>query len=350
MVKCSACGRFLSPTGAATCTLCPGLYHRACVGIPETGRSPKQWKCPECIAKKPKVGNVNTPVKGAEPSNTESEGSPAEKSEIVEKDIISESALDTSQSSDLSLELRLFREEIRQLRTEIQDFCAELCDVRGAIAVCNQRMDEFDSRLINLEKEVKVSSSRCAEVDKLEETVAQLREDLNARDQDLLQGDIEITNLPEVNGENPHHTIMVVAAKLGVDLDEKDIIFAERVGKKNDSSSQMEGGTRGRRVVVRLARPNLRESFLRSARTRRGITTEGLGFDLPARRFYVNERLTKKNKQLFYLVRETAKRLQWRYTWTKRGKIYARQGEGKPAHQIKSETDVDRVFGEVQVG
>lgn len=255
-----------------------------------------------------------------------------------------------SQSMELSVEIRLFREEMRGLRQELKDFRAELCDMRSSITACNQRLDGFDERLTYLENQVKASSSQCADISRLEATVAQLKDDLNERDQDLLRGDIEITNLPEIKGENPQHTVTVVAAKLGVDLTEKDIIFAERVGRKSDSNSQKEGTTRGRRLVVRLARLSLRDEFLRSARTRRGVTADGLDLGLPATRFYVNERLTHKNKHLFYTVRETAKRLRWRYAWTKHGKIYVRKEEGKTVHQIRSEADIKRVFGETAVG
>ncbi|XP_052741484.1 uncharacterized protein LOC128198744 [Bicyclus anynana] len=250
-------------------------------------------------------------------------------------------------SFDLSIEIRLFREEIHGLRKELKEFRADLCDIQEAISTCKLQMDDFNSRLINLEEKVEIlSSHKGTETSKLEETILQLKSDIDERDQDLLQGDIEISNLPEVNGENPYHTVICIATKLGIDIDERDIVHAERVGKKSES----EGAGRGRRVVVRLSRPKLRDDFLRNARTRRGITTEGLGLDPPTRRFYVNERLTKKNKSLFYLVRETAKQARWRFTWTKKGKIYTRQGEGKPAHQIKSESDIKRVFGDFSVG
>lgn len=339
MGKCNGCGRFISAIGAANCAVCSALYHKACVGLPEQGRSPKQWQCPECVSKRPKVGNVNTPVKGVESASSQCDDSISVEESIVENEPY------TSQYTELSREMRLFREEMRGLRQEIKDFRAELCEMRSNITAYNKRVDEFDERLTYLENQTKVSFSRCDEIDRLEATVAQLKDEVNERDQDLLRGDIEITNLPEVKGENPHHIVTVVAAKLGVGLTENDIILAERIGRKSDSDSQKEGDTRGRRLVVRLARPSLRDEFLRNARTRRGVTTDGLELGLPATRFYVNERLTHKNKHLFYIVRETAKRLHWKYTWTKYGKIYARQEEGKAVRQIKSEADVKRVFG-----
>ncbi|XP_069359443.1 putative leucine-rich repeat-containing protein DDB_G0290503 [Maniola hyperantus] len=380
MVKCSACGRFLSLVGAASCTLCPGLYHRVCVGLPENGRSPKQWKCPECMAKKPKLGNVNTPVKGTEPSNIESEGSSAEKPESVEKDtILCESqSPGTSQSSDLSLEIRLFREEIRHLRTEIKEFRAELCDVRGAIAHCNQRIDEYDGRLADLEKQFKVSSSRCAAIDKLEDTIAQLKENLiardhqdlvrnssanesmqatisqlqnqiNDRDQDLLMNDVEISGLQESSSENLISITCLLAKKLGVELDDRDVVTAERSGPRRTLSASDDGEVRARQprprpIVVRLARRAVRDNLLRAARVRRGADSSGITTDAEPRRFYVNEHLTRTNRQLFYKAREESRSKNWRFVWTKGGRIYARKTVTGPVHRIRSETDIRKVF------
>ncbi|XP_069362048.1 uncharacterized protein [Maniola hyperantus] len=270
MVKCSACGRFLSLVGAASCTLCPGLYHRVCVGLPENGRSPKQWKCPECMAKKPKLGNVNTPVKGTEPSNIESEGSSAEKPESVEKDtILCESqSPGTSQSSDLSLEI---------------------------------------------------------------------------------MNDVEISGLQESSSENLISITCLLAKKLGVELDDRDVVTAERSGPRRTLSASDDGEVRARQprprpIVVRLARRAVRDNLLRAARVRRGADSSGIITDAEPRRFYVNEHLTRTNRQLFYKAREESRSKNWRFVWTKGGRIYARKTVTGPVHRIRSETDIRKVF------
>ncbi|XP_052746968.1 uncharacterized protein LOC128199834 [Bicyclus anynana] len=344
MPKCSACGRFLSSAGATNCTGCQGLYHMVCVGLVENGKLPKLWKCPECLAKRPKKGNVDTPVKAAETSC--SDGDEAS----TELEMQSDVHVEMSQSVELGRELRLIREQLQHIRNEIKDFRSELNEVRSSIAACNLRVDTVNDRLLDIEKEILAPSKKSKEIEKLESTVAKLKVDINDRDQDLLRADIEITNLPETRGKNPCHTVAAVAAKLGVALSQNDIVFAERVGKKDENSSEGREGVRGRRIVARLSRPSLRDDFLRCARTRRGTITEGMEYSPPHRRFYINERLTRTNKHLFYLVRETAKQKQWKFTWTKLGKIFARHGEGKVVHQIKSESDLERVFGIPDVG
>ncbi|CAH2216319.1 jg22578 [Pararge aegeria aegeria] len=100
---------------------------------------------------------------------------------------------------------------------------------------------------------------------------------------------------------------------------------------------------RPRPVVVRLARWELRNDMLRSARVRREVTTADLGMSNEPRRFYVNERLTKHNRYLFRKTREAAKERNWKFVWTRRGRTYARREQGSSAIQLSCEDDIDRL-------
>ncbi|KOB57427.1 Zinc finger DNA binding protein [Operophtera brumata] len=178
-------------------------------------------------------------------------------------------------------------------------------------------------------------------------TVAQLKIELNERDQEALQSDLEIGHLPEEKGESVLHAVTVLAAKLGVTLEARDVVYAERVGVTQGAGAEGEV-RRERRVVVRLARRHLRDQLLQAARVRRTLTASDAGCATAAvagPRIFLNERLTRANRQLFHRVREECRKLQWRFSWTKRGRIYARQADGKQAYPIRSEADLLRVFG-----
>ena len=75
-----------------------------------------------------------------------------------------------------------------------------------------------------------------------------------------------------------------------------------------------------------------------------------MGLPGPACAIFVNERLTRHRRQLFHKTREAANRLNWKYVWTRDGKIFARQEHGKARHRLRSESDLSRVFGVGSVG
>lgn len=176
------------------------------------------------------------------------------------------------------------------------------------------------------------------------ETIAQLKADINDKDQDSLLNDLEISGVPEQKGENVLHIIATLGQKLGVSLNEQDLVSAVRMGRFPGSESVQ--SPRPRLIVVRLARRAARDQLLQAARVRRGATTEGVDIPGPPRRFYINERLTRLNRQLFQKARELKDHHNWRFVWTRDGRIYARQHSGVdvPRHRIRTETDLARVF------
>ncbi|KAL4709536.1 hypothetical protein ACJJTC_007267 [Scirpophaga incertulas] len=86
-------------------------------------------------------------------------------------------------------------------------------------------MDVMEHRVYNLEKrfEKRDPSSSVH----IKETIAKLRLQLNERDQDLLLNDIILSGIPESKDESPLHLIHLVSSKLGVNVDERDIVMSE---------------------------------------------------------------------------------------------------------------------------
>ncbi|KAI5639975.1 hypothetical protein NE865_07546 [Phthorimaea operculella] len=198
----------------------------------------------------------------------------------------------------------------------------------------------------------------------LQNTISRLRNDLNERDQAVLLNDIEISGIPEFKGESPVHLAISVAAKLGLNIAENEIVSAGRVGLKPKDNQDLDdsqvnkdntGGednkiVRARPIVVRLTRYALRCKFLQEARIRRNATTVDLG--LPPhtpQKFYVNERLTKENRLLFRNTRAAAanaKPQKWKHVWTKDGKIMTRCTDTSKVMRIRTQEDIDRIFQE----
>lgn len=244
-------------------------------------------------------------------------------------------------SDELIAELRLLREEMRAARAEMQEFRSTISGLTTAVEVCNHRIDELVVRVEAVERHREDNADFFA----LEQTVADLKLDLNDRDQELLCNDIEIAGIPEENNEQCCHLALVVAQKLGVTLEERDLVSAERAGPVRRAVVENAPPHRPRPLVVRLARRAQRDQLLAAARVRRDTTTAGLGLCSAARSLYVNERLTPTNRHLFYKARNESSRAQWKYVWTREGKIYARKEHGAPRHRLRSEKDIAKVFG-----
>ncbi|XP_069357538.1 uncharacterized protein [Maniola hyperantus] len=318
------------------------------------------WECPECRVKIPRNNNDDTPIKNV--SERDLTGAPAQILCMSPNDTAHDITTDFSVAEELKLFREVFREELSSMRKEMQEVRRELSKVSSSLLQCNKRIDDLEtsvarvekqfskriddlqSRIVSVESQTKEQSN--TDSTSVEATIAQLKAELNERDQELLLNDIDITGIPEEKAENVTHIAILVASKIGVTINERDIVRAERVGPVRGGRDKVTA----RPIVVRMARRALRDDLLRAARVRREATTADMNLPGPARRFYVNERLTKNNRYLFNKARAAAKNCKWKFTWTRDGRIYSRKSEGQSGIRIRSDQDILRIFGTENIG
>ena len=173
--------------------------------------------------------------------------------------------------------------------------------------------------------------------------------ELNDRDQDSLKFELEISGLPEFPGELPVHLVLTAArVKLGVELQESDVMSAVRVGRPAERGREPGSAApapRPRLLAVRLASVTLRDRLLREARVRRRLTTSEMGLPnhTPAA-LYFNERFTKYNRVLFAKARELGHRLEWKFVWSKGGRIYDRRSSSPTSKTERLRTLEDLLY------
>lgn len=347
------------------CSVCGQSYDLDCANVNKehflesmTRTERDAWMCDLCKSKMPKSNNIDTPVRGVNLFRGAAKPTPVRltvnRLENLD-DTAHNATLDLADSHALFLELRAFREEVKGELKAAREYMEQLGFTLTAISArvtdCEHSIDKIDDRIEKLERQIDKLGSPEKQVDTtLLSTIENLKSELNERDQDLLGNDVEISCVPETRGESLPHIVITLATKLGTNLTEQDIVSTARVGRV--ASAGETAHPRPRHIVVRLARRSLRDQILQSARVRRGTTTEGTGLPGGPDRFYVNERLTKTNRQLFRRARELGNRLNWRFVWTRDGRIYVRQSQGRdsPRHRIRTEADLGRVFGPDAVG
>lgn len=305
--KCNGCGKFTSTADGAKCRKCSFIFHRGCVinMSPRNTTAPK-WLCRSC---KNNDGTTDAFVDASSASGVEA----------------------------MMKAIDLLRTELSAFTREMSTFRQEMSSIRSSLTDVNNRLDAFDERLSKLEGREKYDEAT-------DDTMAEFRAELNERDQELLKNDVEITGISERDGERLMHVVSLICNKLGVIIDDRDVVSVQRAGPRRAAVASEQ--PRARPICLRLARRSIRDELLRAARVRRGADTAGFEIDAHPRRFYVNERLTRVNRQLFYAARAKAKDAGWRYVWTRDGRIFARRdaSTNNVKYRIKSNSDIDKVF------
>ncbi|CAG9782258.1 unnamed protein product [Diatraea saccharalis] len=312
------------------------LYDLECANVSEqrfyntlTKEHREAWRCVLCKSRHPKADNSNTPVRGGADGITIQRGAAVRSPTQLNMSIVEQPSSLNDTAHNMTIEVSDFQAFVMEMRSFRQEMLEELRSNR-------LKIEQLGETVISLSDKI------------IESSVESLKVELNDRDQDLLLNDVEISCIQEQRGEGLLHVVTVLAGKLGVNLAAQDVVCATRVGRAPESGEAEKSLTsRPRPIVVRLARRVVRDELLQAARVRRGATTDGTGLPGTPRRFYVNERLTKVNRHLFRRMRELCGRLNWRYVWTKDGRIFVRQFQGReaPRLRIRVESDLVRVFG-----
>ncbi|KAJ2944161.1 hypothetical protein O0L34_g18132 [Tuta absoluta] len=365
-IPCFKCDKAIPRRYFLNCMVCKCTYDLNCAGVSDKifdlMTRKDQWKCRECRS--------NRTNASASASKTKSEknilqASPQQalqhKQELVvvtqQKNITSNPPTKTNDQtkpapeidhksnseSVTAADLKTYLTEL--INTQVQSLREAITNLTDVVKAQSIRMEQLEARVLALENKPTTDEQHVCDVKTLENTISHLQAELCDRDQALLINDLEISGCPESTNENCTHLAIAIAKKIGVELDERDIVSAERAGPPRAPAP---GGApaRPRPLAVRLARRAPRDDVLHAARVRRGLDTSGLHLPGPATPLYVNERMTKRNRQLFQTARKLAVELKFKFVWTHDGKVFVRQEQGAPRHRLRSEEDLIRVFGQ----
>ncbi|XP_048004485.1 uncharacterized protein LOC125240576 [Leguminivora glycinivorella] len=240
--------------------------------------------------------------------------------------------------SRINKEITTAVEQIKIEFTATTDYIGEqIKDIQADLATANNRMKILELENSRLSAEVvalKKNSTNQPNNLELKNVIEQMHLELNERDQELILNDLEITGVPERPGESTLHIVKTISTSIGITLDDSEVVSVERVGPPRTTNAN---STRQnpRPLVLRLTRKTLRDNLLRSARVKRGLDTSSLGLiEHSTSRVYINERLTKTNRKLFWLARQAGSTAGWRT-----------DGKDSRTVRIRSEKEIGRVFG-----
>lgn len=341
MVKvCGGCRNSIKDEFYLECSNCTKLFDIICLNMTKAHFKNLDmeisWLCPSCASSRPKGDNSHTPVRSGSVSASGT-------SEFANVKITRGSGPRGNKASFADLEsgphsdVALLIDEVRQLRKEVQDLRSDNFALKEEIKSYHQVLN---NTLMDHSAKLEVVDH---EISDLRGTVSGLCHTINTLEQDALRNELEIIGLPELTNENLCHLVLLTSKKLGVAVSEEDIDSVTRVGPKARNLSQ-DSMKLPRHVVVKLLRRRKRDEIIAAAKSRRNLSSEGITESDP-RTIFFNERLTKRNRQLFQAARVRAKKHAFRYCWVQNGVILARRADGKPAVRITSLLDLDQKIG-----
>lgn len=298
-----------------------------------TPRYKEDWLCPSSYCVRQKTDSNTTPARTATSTSTVT-FSPSQNVGTTRGSKTKDETLTTTATCEFSVANLIA--EIRQLRQELSEVRQE---IKIQSTSFNQTLEE---RLVEY---TKINQAKDIEIAELKASVYQLKQIITTQEQHSIKNELEIIGLPEEDNENLTHLVLLTSQKVGVKLTETDLDEVTRIGPKRSSELSKNGDINiPRPIVVKLLRRQKRDELVKAARIRRNITSENIS-SKPPQKFFINERLTKTNRELFREARQAAKKNGFRFCWVRHGNIYIKESEGKETIRIHSQEDLVRKFG-----
>lgn len=315
---CAGCKSNIKDNKHVSCTSinCKNVFHHLCVNYKSTEPN-ETWICPDCRSTIKRVGdNSATPVRHQENVTIRKQRN---------------TSPTTGSISELTQEICLLRQEVSSMKIELKT-------VVSTLSKFEERLDDMSTKISTQESRITALENQAAGMVDLKIQFKHLQEKFNNQSQGMLRKDVEIQGIAETASEDANCIISLLASAAGIRLDETEIDFANRVGPARPNSS------RPRPLVVRFTRRATRDKFFRATKARH-LSTKDANIKGPETNVYVNERLTKENRQLFRTCRTEFKNAGFKYCWTKDGTIFVKRREGKSeeAYTIKTHEDIQKI-------
>lgn len=232
--------------------------------------------------------------------------------------------------------LTLFMTEMKEMFSEFKQQQDEkyeklfsvVNDIRDSVEFLSKQHEDLKSQMKILETEREGNLNY----------IRDLENKLENMEQSARSTCVEIRNVSCSKSETKSsllNTITETGKLLNLAIQPRDVKDVFRIKAKDPAVKP---------IIVDFTTVLLKEDFLSKFRNHiknnYKLTTEHLKISGPARRIYVSENLSAKNKRLFFLARDAAKSNQFEFCWVSHGRIYVREKSGSPHMQVKNEMDL----------
>ena len=365
-VRCGGCPNIIETKDFLKCCICKKSYDLVCANKSiqkfrkMTKDEKKEWDCEECKNKKPKICNLNTPVRSrdddspthpnagetdmdsmhanvtkrtmtrpaAAPSATlspdlESVNKPINDPMVTE---ISERVLEAIGQELPSMFTRILHQELTTIKS----------DLRGLQDSVQFLSDSHDAFRTSVDCLLKDNAQLKKENQELKTTVSNLSERLNNMEQHLRENNLELHGVPEFQNENLLNLLSQCSKVVGLQQGVNDIVHCTRVAKLNKENKSP------RTIIVRFRGVRCRDEFYSAvyrynkANPNDKLNTSLLGIAGDKKPVYVSEHLSPINKALHAATRQKAKDVGYSFVWVRNGRIYVRKEPGSAYIHIKN--------------
>ena len=189
---------------------------------------------------------------------------------------------------------------------------AEMNELRAFVEEANNKYDEVVKRMADHETSSKAIAAENkvlkSALHTMESRVNHLTSVCNDLEQYSRRECVEVRGIPVTKDEGTNDIVVKVAELMDIEIEEDDVSISHRL----PTSKEYKRNNVEPVIIVKFVRIDVKESFYKARSALKRHSTKNLGYRSD-NHIYINESLTKKNKDFFNTCVKAKKKLQYDY-------------------------------------
>lgn len=256
-----------------------------------------------------------------------------------------EKKLKTMIESVLELKLDPIAKTLEEVKLKI----SKLNDIEKAITFLSNRYDEIFEKVKKLEHDNGLLQQECKsvsmELHQSTNSITQLKQEVNNLEQYSRRDCLEMRGIPATDDEDTDELVKQVGKLMDVQIVDEDISTSHRLPLPSYVRTNRNAKSRDPVIIVKFVRRDIRDRFYKSKHNLRNKSTRDLGMvRMEERKIFITESLTQQNRKLFNRCQQAKRDLDFKFIWTKNGKILMRKDTDSPALSITNEWELQRLL------
>lgn len=223
--------------------------------------------------------------------------------------------------------MRTFQDDIKALQTM-------LCCIKKSQQFLSDSSDDLKQQLTYTRESLKRCEKQNIQAEGGASALDSIDSKMNALEQQALDNNLIISNIPQVDGENIVNLITKTVAQFGCNISKPDIVFCGRMTTENRQNIKP--------ILVKFAHYDSKRLVM-DVFNKNIVTTTAIGLK-PAHRIYANQHLTKKNQRLLNAARDVKSKNAFCNVWFSKGAVYIRRTSGSTPIRIEKVEELSKVF------
>uniref|UniRef100_A0A8D9B304 FP protein C-terminal domain-containing protein n=1 Tax=Cacopsylla melanoneura TaxID=428564 RepID=A0A8D9B304_9HEMI len=232
--------------------------------------------------------------------------------------------------------------EMKKLSKEFgsmkKDMKKDMKDFEKTLEFNSGKLDDLMDKMSQMQRTMNEMKDKQEKMETENRELKKRVKDLETSNEDLEQysriRNLQLDGLPKANEEDLEEMVKEMGKKVGMIIKNEDIDAIHRIPTRSTTNVEP--------VIVQFTTRKMRDTLLKKTKETR-INTTDIKISGPQKPIFINEHLAPKRKQLLMQAKVKKNDKNYKFLWTKGGKIFVRKSESSRVIPIRTLDDLELI-------